>query len=136
MPAGYVARLRERFDAKWTPEPNTGCHIWSGALNSAGYGSIGTGARGHSKAIVRAAHRIGWLLEHGTCPEGLVLDHLCRNPTCVNPRHLEPVTVGENTRRGRVAREERAEHAALLTRIEAVYRRALRLKASLEVRPC
>lgn len=36
----------------------------------------------------------------GPIPDGLVIDHLCRNPQCVNPMHLEPVTPEENTRRG------------------------------------
>ena len=40
----------------------------------------------------------------GPIPEGLTLDHLCQNPNCVNPTHLEPVTRGENTRRGLVSR--------------------------------
>jgi hypothetical protein len=36
----------------------------------------------------------------GPIPEGLVLDHLCRNRSCCNPAHLEPVTTAENVRRG------------------------------------
>ncbi|MGH9151353.1 MAG: HNH endonuclease [Acidimicrobiales bacterium] len=38
-------------------------------------------------------------------PEGLTLDHLCRDRRCVNPAHLEPVTVAENLRRGHRARK-------------------------------
>jgi hypothetical protein len=50
------------------------------------------------------AHRFAYLEFVGPIPDGLVLDHLCRNKKCVNPDHLEPVTNAENLRRGRVAR--------------------------------
>ena len=48
----------------------------------------------------RLAHRFAWELLHGSVPEGLVLDHLCRNRACVNPYHLEPVAQRENLLRG------------------------------------
>ena len=43
-----------------------------------------------------------WYYEEyiGPIPEGLVIDHLCRNRACCNPFHMEPVTIGENVRRG------------------------------------
>jgi hypothetical protein len=46
------------------------------------------------------AHRISYHIAHGGIPDGMVIDHLCRNVRCVNPAHLEAVTSGENTRRG------------------------------------
>jgi hypothetical protein len=45
-------------------------------------------------------HRISYEIFVGKIPEGMVIDHLCRTPACVNPKHLEPVTIAENTFRG------------------------------------
>jgi hypothetical protein len=71
-----------------------GCWTWTGAKASHGYGNT---AR-------TTAHREVWELLIGPIPDGLTLDHLCRNPLCVNPDHLEPVTCAENLRRARLAR--------------------------------
>lgn len=84
----------ERFAGKVMPEPNSGCWLWVGALFSNGYGAFWRG-----KQNVRA-HRYSYSLHLGEVPDGLVLDHKCRVRSCVNPHHLEPVTVGENIRRG------------------------------------
>ena len=73
-----------------------GCIVWTGARTSRGYGSFGSGDRGGR--TVRA-HRWYWEFTNGGIPEGLVLDHLCRNKLCVNPEHLEPVSDEENRRR-------------------------------------
>jgi hypothetical protein len=94
LSAEYINSLRERLEAKLTPEPMTGCWLWSGAHNTLGYGNIGVD--GH----VRAAHRIAWLLSFGSVPDELVLDHKCRQPACCNINHLEPVTGSENNLRG------------------------------------
>lgn len=66
------------------------CWEWTGTLDKDGYGM-------HSRGL---AHRVAWMLLRGEIPEGLELDHLCRNRSCVNPDHLEPVTHQENLNRG------------------------------------
>jgi hypothetical protein len=92
MPAASPAL--DRLDAKISPEPNTGCWLWTGCLTSKGYGHFGLNRR----AIL--AHRAAYELLVGPIPSGLELDHLCRVRSCVNPAHLEPVTHAENVRRG------------------------------------
>jgi HNH endonuclease len=74
------------------PEPNTGCWIWIGKRRRNGYGEASNPQR--------LAHRVIYELMHGKIPRGLQIDHLCRNRWCVNPSHLEPVTIKENLRRG------------------------------------
>lgn len=78
---------------------STGCWNWSGALYPNGYAGLTIAGR---RAL---AHRISFQAFVGPIPDGLVLDHMCRNRACVNPDHLEPVTNGENIRRGVLARK-------------------------------
>lgn len=69
------------------------CWLWVGAKSSEGYGSF----RLNDKAI--GAHRVAYELLVGPIPHGLTIDHLCKVRHCVNPAHLEPVTMAENVRR-------------------------------------
>jgi hypothetical protein len=84
------------FWAKVDKRGAGGCWVWTAATHSAQrpYGVFGI--RGKSSK----AHRISWELLRGRIPDDLVLDHICRNHGCVNPDHLEPVTLRENVLRG------------------------------------
>ena len=90
-------RLPSRFWEKCIPEPNSGCWLWIGATDRAGYGRI---QRGRPVIGTTGAHRFAYLALSGDVPVGLDLDNLCRTPCCVNPSHLEPVTRSTNVRRG------------------------------------
>jgi len=70
------------------------CWDWLDSKGSSGYGRFYIGGDFY------LAHRYSYILFKGDIPDGLVIDHLCKNKICVNPNHLEVVTSGENTRRG------------------------------------
>lgn len=71
------------------------CWIWTGALTRHGYAQF---SDGHVHRTY--AHRWSYEFHRAQIPEGLHIDHLCRNRACVNPWHLEPVTPEVNTLRG------------------------------------
>lgn len=87
-------RLPERFWSK-TIERQDGCWEWVGTRNQHGYGQVLL-----TRRKKRAAHQVSFEALVGPIPDGLVLDHLCRNHWCVNPRHAEPVTDRVNILRG------------------------------------
>ena len=74
-----------RFWAK--VEKTDTCWLWTGSKKPTGYGLLWL-----DKTKSLAAHRFAYQLFKGPLQEGLVIDHLCRNPSCVNPDHLEQVT--------------------------------------------
>lgn len=96
-----MAKPDERFDmTKATPtvnrfwrrvEKTKTCWNWTGALNPKGYGAIVNEA-GTTLAVHRFAHE----LLIGPIPAGMVVDHACRNPACVNPAHLRTATNKQN----------------------------------------
>jgi len=103
------ARYRGDYTVTWTERPpkplaervltnyvlsDTGCWVWTRTRGKTyGYGHVKSGGR------MRRVHRVSWELANGPIPAGLQLDHLGRNPACINPAHLEPVTNEENQRR-------------------------------------
>lgn len=74
-------------------DPEARCWVWLGGRRNS-YGAIKV--KGKSKL----AHRVSYETFVGPIPPGLTIDHLCRQRLCINPKHLEPVTMAENHRRG------------------------------------
>lgn len=91
-----------------------GCWEWQGIKNAYGYGVITTGSTSYGTVRRFMAHRLAWEFLRGPIPDGLQMDHLCRNRGCVNPDHLEPVTQHENLLRGNTipARNAAKTHCA------------------------
>ena len=87
---------------KISPEPNSGCWLWTAAVDGSGYGIISE----HRKSGL--AHRVVYRLLICEIPGGMHLDHLCRVRCCVNPLHLEPVTPRINVLRGKTIAAMRA----------------------------
>lgn len=85
----------DRDGALWNGTP---CWVWVAEKDRYGYGRL----RVDGKRI--SAHRLAYELLVGLIPLDLEIDHKCRNPVCVNPSHLEPVTHRENVHRGQVGR--------------------------------
>jgi hypothetical protein len=107
-PVGYVIEDR----AYKTP-----CWIWQGGKNRDGYGHMKVPKSFRSSpGQIMMAHRFFYMEDKGPIPDGWQVDHLCYEPSCVNPSHLEAVTPKENQRR----KQERMSRALdLLKKVES-----------------
>jgi hypothetical protein len=93
----HKIRVEQRADVKVPGR----CWTWNGAVTSRGYGSCSHSGR------VWSTHRLAYELLIAAIPEGLQIDHLCKNKLCCNPRHLEPVTAKVNCERTEAAQKLR-----------------------------
>lgn len=83
VPPSHAYRLDEK----------TGCWVWTGHTDKGGYAV--TTFRGKGGVV----HRFVYEHHQGPIPAGMTIDHLCRNPSCINPDHMEAVSMRENLRR-------------------------------------
>lgn len=92
----HQSRVREPIEDKYVVDPATGCWNWDRAQDGHGYGQ-------YLHPVTKTnthPHRYLYEREFGPIPDGLQIDHLCRNRLCVNPSHMEAVTPRENILRG------------------------------------
>jgi HNH endonuclease len=81
----------ERFNSKFIIEDGyDGCHLWQGALDRDGYGSF------YFRKKLRRAHRVAYFIHVGEIPNGMFVDHICKNRNCVKASHLRLVTPRQN----------------------------------------
>jgi len=90
-------RFWPRVDKSGPIWEGTPCWLWMGNKDKLGYGRISLGGW---EGKLTLTHRLAYELLIGPIPEGKELDHLCRNPSCVNPAHLEAVSHSTNLKRG------------------------------------
>jgi hypothetical protein len=115
LPPGATTRLLAKVD---TTDPQR-CWIWQGAQSKEGYGHF------RLYPFTEQAHRVAYWAFIGPIPDGLEIDHLCRQRACINWRHLEAVTKYQNMIRGeglcaRYARRVACKHGHPYTP-ESVY---------------
>lgn len=90
---GYRKTREECFWAHVDKRGPNDCWPWTSTLTRKGYG------HGSFRGQFFSTHRVSYEIAFGSIPEGMQIDHRCRNTKCQNPRHLEPVTNAENMRR-------------------------------------
>lgn len=83
--------LVPRFAEKFIPVTESGCWLWTGYTCNKGYGIF------WFDGGPRKAHRVAYEIHRGEIAEGMVIDHICRVRSCVNPDHMRVVTARENT---------------------------------------
>jgi hypothetical protein len=91
------ATVEERLDHY--SEPQGDCLVWTGK-SSGGYPQIKLDGK------MKQVYRVAYEINRGSIPEGMEIDHLCRNPACFRVEHLEAVTPQENKRRQGITAEE------------------------------
>lgn len=98
-----AATLSDRF---WSKVNKTdGCWIWTAAISPYGYGVFAI-----TSNDTHLAHRVAYRLTVGEVPDGKMLDHICRNRSCVRIDHLRVVTSAQNCQNSGVHRDNRSGH--------------------------
>lgn len=108
IPQRVVDRIWERVDVRGPDE----CWPWKLSIGSHGYGQAGWSLPG-GKNNMTTAMRVAWTAANGPIPDGLTVDHLCRNRPCCNPAHLRLLTNEANAGDTALARRTHCVHGHL-----------------------
>lgn len=90
-------RVAQRAIERFTLDPETCCHVSTYSVASHGYAQVGWQCKGYRQVVT--AHRAAWVAVNGQIPEGMTIDHTCKNRRCVNVAHLRLLSNFENARR-------------------------------------
>lgn len=93
----HAKPVLQRIEEKSSLEPNSGCWLWEGQLTSRGYGKIWIGSRTDGSRRCAVAHRAAYEAARAVSLDGRLALHSCDNPLCVNPDHIRPGTVQDNS---------------------------------------
>lgn len=99
LPEWYLLKLKEEIEDSYDITENN-CWEWRKGRAPYGYGKVSVKHAKSGVCLQTSAHRVYYQLINGFIDRSLVIDHLCKNPPCINPDHLEAVTQWENNARG------------------------------------
>jgi hypothetical protein len=107
------ATNEERFSNYYTPEPMSGCYLWTGVTSKWGHGYFNhRNADGTFYTVI--AHRYAYIQKYGKIPDGMFACHKCNNASCVNPDHIYIGTPKQNTHDAMRAGTHRSVRSELL----------------------
>jgi|SRR3990172_3180141 len=89
---------RKDNDLPYTVNDDTGCHVFTGSVSPSGYGVVTKGLDANGKQVKFNAHRLAWERAHGPVSSDTVIHHRCRNKSCINVEHLEPMERRDHAR--------------------------------------
>ena len=118
-----IPRARELLDEVGWEVSESGCWLWAGSLDDAGYGRIS------KTPIAQSAHRVSYAVHFGLIPRGIQIHHICTVRACVNPMHLQALTPHENNAEMFERREYKREIAALKKEVARLKRELGRIAA-------
>jgi hypothetical protein len=125
-PGTVTLRTATTLEAMASPEPNTGCWLWTRGASRHGYGKIR-----HGTDVV-LAHRLMFALTFGAPMDGMEVCHRCDTPPCINPDHLflgsHAENMADSARKGRSRKGDGAK--ATRRKLDTEAANAIRTRAS------